>query len=367
MNTHKCHADLSLISILSQLYGALEIGTPPQRFSVKFDTGFFLTWVPGQACDSDDCKHAHNRYDAARSRTSIDLDKQLDLTFDDGSVLQADLFNDTVRFGGKLFRDAFFGSATQVGGQRFFGNNYFGSFGYGGHPLDLLQCKDKNKTMHLNKRGQAPGFNYASGAYHSNSVGRRGKRWNAAATFTFTPVPDVRQFRGRIVFDALATRAIGTTPYWKLSLASVGIRGKVQLAQTEPTSAKLRTGIAAITGPHDQVARFHDAIGAFPKRTGPRGETIYAIKKRDADKLDDLAFQFASVQATLPLDAWTKPDPHDAGCLISLIVAADADDGAAWVLGLPFLDAFYTFFDAAQGRVGLAKTLGDSRATVHAL
>ncbi|KAJ2809659.1 hypothetical protein GGI24_007171, partial [Coemansia furcata] len=47
-------------------YGYIGIGSPPQKFSVIFDTGSSNIWVPGEACRSTACV-AHRRFDKDRS------------------------------------------------------------------------------------------------------------------------------------------------------------------------------------------------------------------------------------------------------------------------------------------------------------
>ena len=78
--------------------GTIAIGTPPQLFSVSFDTGSSDLFVPGIACPSDTCK-GHNRYDPLASLTSRWISQDLDLEYMNESSIIADQFTDVVSIG----------------------------------------------------------------------------------------------------------------------------------------------------------------------------------------------------------------------------------------------------------------------------
>ena len=55
-------------------YGPIQLGTPPQNFTVVFDTGSSNLWVPGEKCMSAACQ-VHKRFKIGESKT---LDQTID-------------------------------------------------------------------------------------------------------------------------------------------------------------------------------------------------------------------------------------------------------------------------------------------------
>lgn len=69
----------------AQYYGTIEIGTPPQEFTVIFDTGSSNTWVPSKNCHSLAC-YLHNRYDSSDSETYVHDSREFAIRYGSGAV-----------------------------------------------------------------------------------------------------------------------------------------------------------------------------------------------------------------------------------------------------------------------------------------
>jgi len=69
----------------AQYYGTIEIGTPPQEFTVIFDTGSSNTWVPSKKCHSLAC-YLHNRYDSSESETHESDTRDFAIRYGSGAV-----------------------------------------------------------------------------------------------------------------------------------------------------------------------------------------------------------------------------------------------------------------------------------------
>ncbi|KAF7482878.1 hypothetical protein GHT09_005805 [Marmota monax] len=70
----------------SQYFGKIYIGTPPQEFTVVFDTGSSDFWVPSLSCNSEACEN-HHRFDPTESSTFQNLSKPLLVLYATGIVL----------------------------------------------------------------------------------------------------------------------------------------------------------------------------------------------------------------------------------------------------------------------------------------
>ncbi|PSN56244.1 Lysosomal aspartic protease, partial [Blattella germanica] len=95
-------------NIDANYYGHIEIGTPPKRFQVLFDTGSANLWVPSKKCAlfNFPC-YFHNQYNSKASSTYLPDGKHLQINYGTG-VIWGDLATDTVSIGGLAVKNQTF-------------------------------------------------------------------------------------------------------------------------------------------------------------------------------------------------------------------------------------------------------------------
>ena len=84
--------DEALISDNNKLFyaflGTVSFGTPPQNFTVMFDTGSFKTWVRSSKCATSYCGVSFNSFHGSKSSTYKDTGVAgTPITYADGSGL----------------------------------------------------------------------------------------------------------------------------------------------------------------------------------------------------------------------------------------------------------------------------------------
>lgn len=90
--------------------GKITIGTPPQTFSVDFDTGSSDLFIPGPACNIN-C-YGHKKYEPEASISVVTQLKPFRLSFGDGSAVTGTEYSDVIGLGGLIV------SALQLPQQR---------------------------------------------------------------------------------------------------------------------------------------------------------------------------------------------------------------------------------------------------------
>ncbi|KDP23334.1 hypothetical protein JCGZ_23167 [Jatropha curcas] len=114
----------------AQYYGEIGIGSPPQNFTVIFDTGSSNLWIPSSKCYFSLACYFHSRYKSSRSKTYVQNGTSCEIQYGSGSI--AGFFSqDNVLVGDLIVKDQVFIEATREGSLSFILAKFDGILGLG--------------------------------------------------------------------------------------------------------------------------------------------------------------------------------------------------------------------------------------------
>uniref|UniRef100_A0A8C9AEY0 Cathepsin D n=1 Tax=Prolemur simus TaxID=1328070 RepID=A0A8C9AEY0_PROSS len=311
----------------AQYYGEIGIGTPPQCFTVIFDTGSSNLWVPSVHCKVLDIAcWVHHKYDSSKSSSYVKNGTSFDIHYGSGS-LSGYLSQDTVSVpcssamkasvGVKVEKQVF-GEATKQPGITFIAAKFDGILGLAFPRIsvdnvlpvfdNLMKQKlvDKNIfSFYLNRDPSAqPGGELMLGGI------------------------DSKYYTGSLSYLNVTRKA-----YWQIHLDQVQVASGLTLCK-EGCEAIVDTGTSLVVGPVDEVRALQKAIGAVPLIQGE-----YMIPCEKVSSLPSVTLKLGGKDYVLSSEDYTLkvsgPGPFPAGSPRSTTDGAQEArvslDGAFWI------------------------------------
>ncbi|NXH24541.1 PEPA protein, partial [Myiagra hebetior] len=308
-----------------EYFGTISIGTPPQEFTVVFDTGSSNLWVPSVFCSSPACRN-HNRFNPSESSTFLSTNDTLFIAYGTGSMTGV-LGYDTVNVAGINVRNQIFGLAETEPGDFFYYTPFDGILGLA--------------FPSIASSGATPVFD---NMMMENLVDRH--------LFSVYLSRD-SQGGSFVLFGAIdpyyTTKGISWIPlsaetYWQISMESVSVDG-APVACPSGCQAIVDTGTTLLAVPVRALRTLLSRLGASSS-----GE----ISCEAARHLPDLTFHIHGKEFPVPPRAYVLKS--NGYCTLGLQgMDVPTEEGELWILGDVFIREYYVIFDRANNKVGLSQ------------
>ncbi|NXD16660.1 PEPA protein, partial [Nothocercus nigrocapillus] len=312
--------------------GTISIGTPPQEFTVLFDTGSSNLWVPSMYCSSEACAD-HQRYNPALSSTYRGTDDSISTWYGTGSM-RGYLAYDTVQVSDIQVPNQIFGLSMTEPGSFLYYAPFDGFLGLA--------------FPSISSSGATPVFdNMMSQSLVSQNL------------FSIYLTPDEK--KGSFVMfggidDAYFTGNLSWIPlssetYWQIKVDSITMYGR-PIACPYGCQGIVDSGTSLVAGPAAGINNIQYEIGAAQAKNGS-----HMVNCSFISLLPDIVFIINGIQFPLPPQAYIR-QLKDGSCMSGFeAFSLHTTGGDLWILGDVFLRRYYSVFDRANNMVGLAPAL----------
>ena len=308
-------------------FGVIEIGTPPQKFKVIFDTWSSDLWVPSVRCTSIAC-YLHTKYNSEVSSTYVANGTKFTLNYGSGSVVGI-LSKDAISVAGAKLTGVTFGEALQEPGLAFAFGRFDGILGLGLPSSSIFGVKTIFNEMVDQKVIMEPVFSvYLQKDGNGTSGGE----------IIFGGI-DKTKYTGDLTYVPVSGER-----YWQFTLD--GFMLDDEEACDGGCEAVADTGRSWIIGPTQAVEMLHVKIGAKKQYNGQ-----YAVNCSTVGSLPSINFGIGGKKFEMT--------GHDyimtvQGSCLSGFQGLDLPDGPLWGLGTIFLSKYYAVYDYGNKRIGFA-------------
>ncbi|KAJ1342124.1 hypothetical protein BSLG_003303 [Batrachochytrium salamandrivorans] len=294
----------------AQYYGEIQLGTPPQTFTVVFDTGSSNLWLMAPS-----------------------------LLFSTALALWRGVISqDTLTIGDLTIEGQGFGESVKEPGITFAVGRFDGIFGLGFDTISVEKVVPPLYNLVHQNQLEAPLFGVWLGGSSESEGGE----------ITFGSV-NHDHFDGPIVWAPITRKA-----YWEVELEGVTLGGKT--IKISSSKAAIDTGSSLFALPVAEAEAINAAIGGKKNWSGQ-----YVVDCATVSSLPELTLQFGGHKFPLSGEDYTlkvNAGPIGGGgdqCISGFMgLDIPAPAGPIWIVGDVFLRKYYTVYDLGNARVGFA-------------
>mmetsp|Transcript_27585 Transcript_27585/g.50213 ORF Transcript_27585/g.50213 Transcript_27585/m.50213 type:complete len:416 (+) Transcript_27585:109-1356(+) len=313
----------------AQYYGEVMIGTPPQKFTVIFDTGSSNLWVPKTKCKNCGYWFIHggkSKYDESKSSSFKKDGSDFKIQYGSGSVKGFFSRDEITLAKDIVVKDQKFAEVANAGGLGvgYVMGQFDGILGLGFEKLSLGGANTVFKNAIDQKVVSQPVFSFALGDNKDGELTLGGY--------------DDSKFKGEITWVNLSE-----ANYWRINIENISV-GSVS---SGATNGIVDSGTSLITGPSTEIAKIAHSVGATHNIMGE-----YTIDCAKVPTLSDLEF-------TINKKVYKVPGKdlviQASGTCLFALMGMDIPTGPKWILGDVFMRQYYSIFDYGNERVGFAE------------
>lgn len=311
-----------------QYFGTISIGTPPQNFTVLFDTGSSNLWIPSVNCIN--C-NALTAYDSSNSSTYVPNGNVFSIAYGKGQV--AGIFDmDYVSVSGILIRNQTFAEATYEPGNVFQNFNFDGIFGLGFRNIAVGGVIPPFFSMISQRLIDQPVFSVWLSRDSNNKPG---------GEIIFGGI-DPTKYTGRLSYVPITQAG-----YWQFKMDGGFLVNSTTFCKGG-CQAIADTGTSLIVGPPSDINAIYAALNADPSNG--------IVSCSNVSTFPNITFTIGGRDYILEPNDYVLTEYYQGiqYCELGL----DVNTNNLWILGDVFLGKFYTVYDAGNMRIGFANSVG---------
>ncbi|XP_062169056.1 aspartic proteinase A1-like [Alnus glutinosa] len=230
----------------AQYFGEIGIGTPPQNFTVIFDTGSSNLWVPSSKCYFSVACYFHSKYKSSSSSTYKKNGKPADIHYGTGAI-SGYFSQDYVKVGDLVVKGQEFIEATREPSITFLVAKFDGILGLGFQEISVGNAVPVWYNMVNQGLVKEPVFSFW---FNRNADEEEG------GEIVFGGV-DPNHYKGEHTYVPVTQKG-----YWQFDMGDVMIDGETTGFCVSTCSAIADSGTSLLVGPTSIITEVNHAIGA---------------------------------------------------------------------------------------------------------